>query len=110
MTDTAIFEFRANETLEIEFPTFFVRIDFRDTQQLTVEVVKGDNAGFTDTVEYSAISLRHGIVILSWQEHIGSTIVHVLDLMNDSARTFVTTIHGKFMRISGKLRRTVRKA
>src|SRR4051794_8048624 len=108
LNDIAAFQFRANEALEIEFPTFSVRIVFHDTKQLTVTVVEGDNAGFTDKVDYSAISLRDGIVVLSWQEHIGSTIVHVLDLTNDYACTFVTPAHGKFLRISGKLRNTVR--
>ena len=48
-------------------------------RELTVEIVAGDNIGFSDTVDYEAVAVRDGLVVLSWQEHIGSTIVHVLD-------------------------------
>jgi hypothetical protein len=35
-----------------------------------------------------------GIVVLSWQEHIGSTIVHVLDFAQDHTLTHVTPAKG----------------
>src|SRR5256885_7656446 len=104
---TASSEFRANETMEIEFPAFSVRIDFHDAKQLTVRVVKGENAGFSDTIDYSAVPLHHGMVVLSWREHIGSTVVHVLDLINNSTHTFVTSARGEFLRITGKISRRV---
>ena len=59
--------------LEIKFPAFTPRITFQSEHELTVEIVAGDNAGFSDTVEYEAVAVRDGLVILSWQEHIGST-------------------------------------
>jgi hypothetical protein len=37
---------------------------------LTVEIMAGDGVGFSDTVEYEAVVVRDGLVILSWQEHI----------------------------------------
>ena len=72
---------------------------------MTVEIVAGDNAGFSDTVEYEARAVRDGVVILSWQEHIGSTIVHVLDLLVNRAHTFVTPARGGFMRLDGPIDR-----
>jgi hypothetical protein len=97
------FSFQANEIKKITFPSFTVSIRFHEGMRLTVVVLDGDNAGFTDTIDYQAITVRDGIVVLSWQEHIGSTIVHVLDLENDEAHTFVTTAHGEFLRMSGKV-------
>src|SRR6266700_1530086 len=44
------------------------------------------------------IAVRNGVVILSWQERIGSTIVHVLDLLVNQAHTFVTPAKCGFMR------------
>ncbi|HKA41440.1 MAG TPA: hypothetical protein VKF40_05560 [Burkholderiales bacterium] len=90
--------------LEITFPSFIPRITFNSERELTVEIVSGDNAGFTDTVEYEAIGLRDGLVLLSWQEHIGSTIVHVLDLTVNQAHTFVTPAQGGFMRLDGRIK------
>ena len=50
-------------------------------RELAVEIIEGDNIGFSDKVEYEAVAVREGLIILSWQEKIGSTIVHVLDLI-----------------------------
>src|SRR5262245_25039591 len=90
------------QVLEIAFPSFIPRITFNSERELTVEILSGDNAGFTDTVEYEAITLRDGLLLLSWQEHIGSTIVHVLDLKADQAHTFVTPAQGGFLRLGGR--------
>jgi hypothetical protein len=93
------------DVLEITFPTFRPRITLKSQRALTVEIVAGDNAGFSDTVEYEARPVRDGVVVLSWQEHIGSTIVHVLDLSLNQAHTFVTPAKGGFMRLNGPIER-----
>ena len=69
-----------------------------------VEILSGENTGFTDTVDYDAIAIGDGLVILSWQEHIGSTIVHVLDMNANDAHTFVTPAKGGFMRLNGRIK------
>ena len=89
--------------LEISFATFRPRITIRSERELTVEIVAGNNIGFSDTVEYEAVAVRDGLVILSWQEHIGSTIVHVLDLTSCKAYTAVTPAKGGFMRLTGRI-------
>jgi hypothetical protein len=43
------------------------------------------------------------VVILSWQEHIGSTIVHVLDLRSATAYTAITPAKGEFTRLTGRI-------
>jgi hypothetical protein len=91
--------------LEIRFPTFTPRITFRSERELTVEIVAGDGRGFSDTVEYEAVAVRDGLVLLSWQEHIGSAIVHVLDLDSGNAHTAVTPAKGAFMRLTGRIDR-----
>jgi hypothetical protein len=103
MSSRAISPRRAGQVLEIKFPTFTPRITFRSERELTVEIVEGDNVGFSDTVEYEAVAVRDGLVILSWQEHIGSTIVHVLDLTSGEAYTAVTPAKGEFMRLTGRI-------
>ncbi len=94
---------RVGQVLEISFPTFTPRITIHSERELTVEIVAGDNIGFSDTVEYEAVAVRDGLVILSWQEHIGSTIVHVLDLTSGEAYTAVTPAKGGFMRLTGRI-------
>jgi MoaF-like len=97
-----MFAFPANsELLRIAFVPFKVHMSFHEGQRLTVNVVEGDNAGFMD---YQAIMVREDIVVLSWQEHIGSTIVHVLDFANDRTHTCVTPEKGGFLQLSGTLR------
>ncbi len=94
---------RTGQVLEIYLPTFTPRITIHSERKLTVEIVAGDNIGFSDTVEYEAVALRDGLVVLSFQEHIGSTIVHVLDFISGQAYTAVTPAKGRFMRMTGRI-------
>jgi hypothetical protein len=105
MTSVGTSNLNVGEVLELTFPTFTPRITLDSERQLTVEIIAGDNAGFTDTVEYEVVAVRDGLVVLSWQEHIGSTIVHVLDLVVNQAHTFVTPARGGFMRLNGRIER-----
>jgi hypothetical protein len=66
-----------------------------------VEIIVGDP--FSDTVEYEAVLVREGLVVLTWQEHIGSTIVHVLDFTSCKAYTAVTPAKGGFKRLTGRI-------
>lgn len=94
---------RVGQVLEISFPTFTPRITVHSERELTVEIVAGDNSGFSDTVDYEAVAVRDGLVILSWREHIGSTIVHVFDFVSGEAYTAVTPAKGEFMRLRGRI-------
>jgi hypothetical protein len=94
---------RFGQVLEIGFPTFTPRITTHSERKLTVEVVAGDNAGFADVVEYEAVAVRDRLVVLSWREQIGSTIVHVLDFASGTAYTAITPATGGFMRLTGQI-------
>src|SRR5438067_4429757 len=94
---------RSGQVLEIRFPTFKPRITIHSERELTVEIVAGDNVGFSDTVEYEAVAVRDGLVMLSWREHIGSTIVQMLDLVAGEAYAAVTPAKGGFMRLKGRI-------
>ena len=89
--------------LEIGFPTFTPRITFRSERELTVEIVAGEGVGFADTVEFETVAVRDGLALLSWQEHIGSTIVHVLDFISGQAYTAVTPAKGGLWRLTGQI-------
>jgi hypothetical protein len=95
--------FRVGQILEIEFPTFTPRITFHSERELTVEIIAGANRGFFDTVTYEVAAVRNELVMLSWQEHIGSTIVHVLDFVSGAAYTAVTPATGGFLRLIGRI-------
>jgi hypothetical protein len=77
--------------LEIKFKSFTPRITLHSGRELTVEIITGDNVGFSDTVEYEAVAVRDGLVIRSWREHIGRTIVQVLDLVAGWSYAVVTS-------------------
>jgi hypothetical protein len=103
MTSQTASPLRIGQVLEISFRPFTPRITVHSERELTVEIVAGDNLGFSDTVDYEAVTIRDGLVLLSWQEHIGSTIVHVLDFISGEAYTAVTPAKGKFMRLRGRI-------
>jgi hypothetical protein len=95
---------RVGQVFEINFPTFTPRITILSERELTVEIVEGDKVTFSDTIDYQAVTIRDGLVFLSWQEHIGSTIVHTLDFVAGEAYTAVTPAKGEFMRLRGRIR------
>jgi hypothetical protein len=103
MTSPTASALHVGQVLEITFPTFTPRITFHSERELTVKIVAGDNIGFSDTVDYEAVTIRDGLVLLSWREHIGSTIVHVLDFVSGLAYTAVTPAKGEFMRLRGRI-------
>jgi hypothetical protein len=94
---------RAGQVFEISFPTFTPRITVHSERELTVEIVAGGGGSFSDTVDYQAVTVRDGLVVLSWQEHIGRTIVHTLDFVSGEAYTAVTPAKGEFMRLRGRI-------
>lgn len=94
---------RVGQVFEIGFDAFTPRITIQSERELTVEVVAGDNAGFADAVEYEAVAIRDQLVVLSWQERIGSTIVHVLDFTSGTAYTAITPATGGFKRLTGRI-------
>jgi hypothetical protein len=96
-------EFTVGRTLEIDFPDFKPRITFEPEQRASVQIVAGDNAGFAETVKYEAVWFSEAILVLSWRERIGSTVVHVLDLSSGEAYTLVTPATGGFMRLQGRI-------
>ena len=97
--------FADGESFLIEFPDFTPLITFHANSTLTVRIVAGDNAGFEEIVEYESVAVREGLVILSWREYIGSTVVHALDLDSNNAYTVVTPAKGDLMRLQGSIRR-----
>lgn len=102
-TSQVISPLHANLVFEIRFPAFTPRITILSERKLTVEIIAGDNMGFADTVEYEAVAIGSGLIFLTWQEHIGSTIVRVLDFSSGQAYTAVTPAKGGFMRLKGRI-------
>ncbi|WP_194865433.1 MoaF-related domain-containing protein [Alloalcanivorax profundimaris] len=107
MTAPATSPLVVGQVLELSFQPFTPRITVHSESELTVEIVSGDNAGFSDTVEYEAVAIRDNLVLLSWQEHIGSTIVHLLDFHSYEVHTVVTPAKGGVMRLNGRIKKTV---
>jgi hypothetical protein len=95
---------RAGQVLQFHFGAFSPRITIRSERELTVDVIEGDSRGFSDTVEYQAVTVRDGLIMLSWREHNGSTIVHALDLNARTTYAAVTPADdGGFMRMIGQI-------
>lgn len=86
-----------------QIPRLHPRITIHSERELTVEIIAGGGAGFSDTGGYEAVPVRDGSVMLSWQEHIGTTVVPTLDLASSQVYTAVTPANGNFMRLTGRL-------
>ena len=85
------------------FASQAVKFVFPSTVQRWSSHPANRSASFSDTVDYQAVTVRDGLVVLSWQEHIGSTIVHTLEFVSGEAYTAVTPAKGEFMRLRGRI-------
>jgi MoaF-like len=94
--------FRAGQVLEIPFPTFTPRITVLSERELTVQILRV-TTWVSPTLWIMRQSPFGSLVVLSWREHIGSTVVHVLDFVSGNAYTAVTPAKGEFMRLTGRI-------
>lgn len=87
--------------ITFNFDEFSAHVELRAENTLSLEIVDGDNKGFTDDVPYEAHAVRDDVVVLSWQEHIGTGVTHVIDLA--AGRTYATVVpaSGGFLRLLG---------
>ena len=106
MTETGfthLFSFPEGGTLVIRFATFTPRLTFHADNKLTVEIVDGENAGFRETLPYQAVLPRANLVVLSWQERSGSSVVHTLDLDIGRSYTVIAPAKGSLLRLEGQV-------
>jgi hypothetical protein len=96
--------FAAGQTMVLHFPAFTPRITFHANDTLTVEIIEGENAGVSDTIPYRAV-LREKLVVLSWKEQVGSTVVHVLDRDAGQTYTLVAPVRGGLFSLEGTIER-----
>jgi hypothetical protein len=89
--------------LEFHFPTFTPRVTILSDRELRVEVIAGAHMGFSDTVEFQAVTVREELVMLSWLEHNGTAVVHALDLRSGTTYAAVRAATGEFMRLRGRI-------
>ena len=89
--------------MEFAFAEFTARVAFQAGGKLNLSIVAGANKGFNDFVSYEPRQLSEHVAILSWHEHIGTTVVHVLDLRSWQTHAFVTPGSGGFLRLLGKV-------
>ena len=94
---------RPGRTLHVVFDAFTVRLELHTADRLRLEVIAGENKGFSDDVAYDLKWLRPDVAVMSWQERIGSTITHVMDLAAASTYTTVTPAKGGFLRLEGRI-------
>lgn len=91
----------SGRTLTFTFNQFTARVSLRAGGTLSVEIVDGENKGFTDEASYETQAVRDDIVVLSWQENIGTTVTHVIDLVAGRTYATVAPASGGFLRLEG---------
>ena len=106
MTETGfshLFSFPEGGTLVIRFSTFTPRIRFHADNQVTVEILDGENAGMRETVPYQAALPRANLVVLSWQDRLRNSVVHTLDLDVGRSYTVIAPAKGNLLRMEGQV-------
>ena len=106
MTETGsthLFSFPEGGTLVIRFATSTRCLTFHANNKLTVEIIDGEDAGFRETLPYQAVLPRANLVVLSWQERIGNSVVHTLDLDIGRSYTVIAPAKGSLLRLEGNV-------
>lgn len=93
----------AGGVLEFEFPQFTARVQLETEKKLHLRIIAGENIGFEDRTTYEVRSVAEEVVVLSWQETIGTSVVVVMDKASGHAYALVTTAHGNFLRLDGRV-------
>jgi hypothetical protein len=88
-------------TLTFSFDQFTARVSLRADNTLSVEIVEGENNGFTDEARYEVHAVREDVTVLSWQENIGTTVTHVIDLSARRTYATIAPASGGFFRLIG---------
>ncbi len=88
-------------TLTFTFDQFTAQVFLQTDDMLSVKIVAGDNTGFSDDARYEVHAVRQDIVVLSWQENIGTTVTHVIDLAAWRTYATVAPASGGFLRLVG---------
>lgn len=88
-------------TLTFSFDQFTARVSLRADNTLSVEIANGENNGFIDEARYEVHAMRDDITVLSWEESIGTTVTHVIDLSARRTYATVAPASGGFFRLVG---------
>lgn len=96
----------AGHSYEARFGDLAFRLDFDDDgQHLTFRGIGSASAEPDQRVACTAIALREGLYLVHWQEAGGSTVTHVEDFARETVHTRITSPDGKFLALTGTLKR-----
>jgi hypothetical protein len=90
---------------EANFGSWIFHFHFQSETVMTLTNAEGPFKGISETVQISAMPIRPGVFMISWQEADKTTVVHVEDFENGIVHTNVTEPNGVFLRRSGTLKK-----
>jgi hypothetical protein len=70
---------------------------------MTFTILKGENIGYSETVQITAIPIRPCVFMVYWIEADGTTVVHVEDFAKSIVYTNITQPDGTFFNLKGTL-------
>ncbi|MET3598999.1 MBL fold metallo-hydrolase [Martelella mangrovi] len=88
-----------------DFGDFAFQLDFKDHRQMTFTDLTGAFGGISDTVNYTAVSIRPGVFMVYWSEpnSTGANVTHVQDIAQGILYTNIAGTDGSFTNLKGKL-------
>ncbi|MEZ6011671.1 MAG: MBL fold metallo-hydrolase [Hyphomonas sp.] len=90
---------------KVDFGDFAFGLDFKDHRQMTFTDLTGAFDGLTDTVNYTAVSIRPGVFMVYWSEpnSTRANVTHVQDIAQGIVYTNIAGPDGSFTNLKGKL-------
>ena len=104
MTSRAEFPF-AGKTFRLEYDGSILTLEY-SSENDTVSYVTVNGLGESESaqVKFKWKRLEAGNYLISWQQHDGTTVVHVDNLQSASSDAFRTSPDGTFIHLEGRLK------
>jgi hypothetical protein len=85
------------------YDEFQPRVTILSNTQLRFEILGGMMVGMVEVVDYTAVTIRPGLFVISWQEKSQTTVIQVADFAAGISRAYVTFPDSAFMRFTGPI-------
>ncbi|WP_233198689.1 MULTISPECIES: nuclear transport factor 2 family protein [Luteimonas] len=86
--------------LDVTYPEFRVSLTLQSASTLRFQIQEGPYAR-TETVDIRVEPLGNGLLVVSWQERDGATVVNLQDFDRGVIHSFATLPDGRFLRMTG---------
>lgn len=86
-----------------DFGDYLFELFFESETQLTFTSLRGENLGYSETVQITMTEIRPNVYMTTWIEKAGTTVTHIEDFENNTVYTNIIYPDLTFYNLKGTL-------